>query len=664
MKRTHLWRLLPGAALILSVASPSLALTLGNVQGVATIGRPLDLTVPVTLDSERDAGVLCPRVDVSYGDNRVELRQLEPPVARGSTAVLRLRVPQAVNEAFVTVQVQVGCVQTLSRRFVLLTEHPGDTLTAAAQPSPVAPAVLPASTALPVLSPSSEATMPARAPVVVPAASVAAEVPAPRQTRRVAPAPRPPATQPRRVERPRLKLDAPESLPRATGKAQPAGPAAQAPAAPPAPATLPAAPAAPTPEEAARNAERMASLEADVRAMREMMVRNEALVAELRSRLQEAQGDRYSNELVYGLGGLLALASALAAVFWRRSRRAGNPSASWWSDQVPEGEAELHEDMAAPPRKRASVPVDSLLERPAAAQPVSIMASSLSGFGEVVPGDADIDAAPARAEVFAPVSDRAPLTAGFGDGDLPAAVPAAPALSIDEIAEVQQQAEFFLSLGEQERAVAVLREQIDSHPHASTVPWLELMDIYWRLQRPQEYEQLRRDFEWLFGTTAPSYLAYEEEQAGLSAQPELLARIQSAWASPTVLGELEQAVMRRPGPGGAYLGVQGLRELLMLHGVAADLQSDESAPEESPAFASAAVSTSGAAAGQPVMSLDPLPDQGWNRLAPADARPLGLDVNLDDLDLPPAKGIRAARGGDHLLDFELDLSEKFKLPKR
>lgn len=762
MRPTRLWRLLPGAALILLSAGSSLAMTLGRAQGMTLIGRPLDVTVPVVLDAGSDPADLCPGAEVFYGESRVDAPVVSLRSTGRDAAVLRVQVPRAVDEAFVTVQVRVGCTQMLSRRFVLLTEDPVETAQAAAQPTPVAPAVIAPPTALPVggLEPAPAAGASAAAASSVaagtaaaapsaasaaapvrrarPARVAAAERPAAAArrpapvTRQAAPAPAPAA-----VERPRLKLDAADLAP-AAAPAAPAAPARLTPVASP-PAASPAAgdatqradaaaqeqtsspaqaqaPGVP-PDDLLRNAERMVTLEADIRAMREGMLKNQAMLAELRGRLEQAEGERYANGLVYALAALLAAACGLAGLFWHRSRRAAAVTSSWWAErsQLTVGHAVTEPPLSEPqPWAVAAGTV------PAPAPATREMPSTLPAVLPLASARGDERAAAgASTGLSAPESDV--FEPGFlasEAGDLPAV--AASPVKLDELSDLQQQVEFFVSLGEYERAIAALRENIDAQPQASTIAWLELLDLYHRLGRETEYEQLRRDYEWVFSDQLPAFAAYADDARGIEAHADAMARIQSLWHQPAILELIERTVLRTPRRDGEpAMGLQALRDLLMLHGVAAELGSTAAQPEPSvkaeagagarvspmftaaPVVATATVATATATAAAaaaalaeshvgdpgaaeayvarsdaasldvssiPALSLDPLPNEEWKKLAAPNSRPAGLDLNLDDLDHPPSTDtLASALGGrqhGNLLDFDLDLSEEFKLPKR
>ncbi|MEJ7932215.1 hypothetical protein WG922_19735 [Ramlibacter sp. AN1015] len=753
MRRNHFWRLVPGAALILLTAGSSMALTLGRSQGVAMLGRPLDVTVPVVLDAPGAIADLCARAEVFYGETRVEVRSLDPRATGGTNAVLRVQVPKPIDEAFVTVQLQVGCTQTFTRKFVLLTEAPGDVAEAAAQSTPVAPLVLPASTSLPLTqapavaapeaptaaAPSAPtasapvgaslrpraapATPPAAratpaAPRPTPAVRAAAEVRPPASsssTRPVAPAPKPAPKQPV-VERPRLKLDAAEVR---TGPAAAAAPAAKPAAGVPqaaatqAPAAASSAPAAPgagvapgaaQADDLLQSAQRMLTLEADMKAMREGMAKNEALMRELRSRLDEAESERYANGLVYALAALLAASGALAGLFWHRSRKATLAQASWWGDRATEGEPELHEE-ADPPASAiadvvpaaapvvAAMPASAVVDsRPApltsfattAAAPASPREEPNTAASDVQHIDlplVDVPLVDLEPTVRSGVRATASVHDDAGTDDLQLTD---VGVSLEALSDLQQEADFFSSLGEYDRAIEVLRAHIDAQPQGSAVAWLELLDLYHRLGREHDYEQLRRDFEWMFNAQAPSYHGYPEEQAGLAAYPAKLAQVQALWGTPGVLDIIGDAVTRPTfNDSGEVVGVETLRDLLMLHGVASDLLGAQRDARPSLADLPEAAAV-GSAAGASVsefapLSLDalqvePHPSDEWKKLAPSNSRPAGLDVNLDDAaDAPsasspsttgsPARGTGAGELGN-LLDFDLDPNTAFKLPKR
>lgn len=659
MRSTPYRQILSGFVL-LAVAGSGSALTLGRAQGLAVLGRPLDLSIQVGLDAASDVADLCTEAEVLYGDTRIEPRRIEVRATpSGDQVNLRLRVATPVDEAFVSVALRVGCGQPLTRRYVLLSEQPGDVAEAAAVAAPAGPqAVAPGSASG---ASSGAGINPNIGSTLAAAATALPAEPARRVARPANPAPRPVARPAAPAgDRPRLKLDALEVRPpsqpaKAVVAAVPAAPALAA-SMPPAPASAPAAAASQPSVEVPQDGTRILSLEADLRALRESVMRSNSSVNELRTRLEQAERERYANGLVYVLAGLLAAASALAGLFWWRGRRGDLSTRDWWLDAPATDSIATPRQPVAPSTGR---PVVSEAATAAAASTVAASPVAKPGAAQAMPS-----AAPAES-----MSSLLPLA---GEG---VRVSDPMPLSSDELSDIQQEADFFMSLGEYDRAIEVLRNHIEAHPQASAVAWLDLLEIHHKLGRREEYEQLRRDFEWLFNARLPGFDQFEQGQQGLESQPALLGRIQQLWPHREVLQVIDSAIFRRPAEQTAEpLGLEAYRDLLFLHHVASELCANEST-DLARSFSSLPV--------EPVMVH-----------APSLASD-GLDINLDNLqDLEPvasepaplaagetdtAPATRAARASlpaldelpadslrdDHrLLDFHVDEGDLYKLPNQ
>ena len=158
-----------GIALLL-LALNSNALTLGRLSGVALVGQPLDLLVQVSLAAEEDASGMCFSADVFYADvlqDASSVRVNVEPAGQNLGLKARIFSSALVNDPVVNVVLHAGCVQKISRRYVLLSDIPNDTS------SPLAPQV-PLAAAMPLTSDSSEvlkSTIDTKAPPVVAAKS-------------------------------------------------------------------------------------------------------------------------------------------------------------------------------------------------------------------------------------------------------------------------------------------------------------------------------------------------------------------------------------------------------------------------------------------------------------------------------------------------------------
>ena len=159
------------ATVLLCVSMCSVALTVGRSRGVALIGRTLDVSIPITLDSLGQVAELCPEADVFHGDSRVDASRVTARVepANGLNAVVRVRSSLAVDEPVVTVYLRLGCNQKFTRRFVLLAEEPGELV----PPLVASPAVAAALQTAPPATPAVPQA-PTAAAAATPAAAAAA----------------------------------------------------------------------------------------------------------------------------------------------------------------------------------------------------------------------------------------------------------------------------------------------------------------------------------------------------------------------------------------------------------------------------------------------------------------------------------------------------------
>lgn len=597
---------------VLGFVLPASALTIGRPQGAAWIGKPLNIVIPLTLDGSEVGGSLCPQVEVVQGDGAMDERRvsvsLEPGAAPDAPR-LRVRTSRAVEEPIVTVTVKAGCAATSTRQVVLL-----------ADPPPV-DAALPSFEAPGEAARSSAAAAPQRSPARVGRAARAegggdggAErrrasppVAAARTARSVAPerqnaeaAARRRAAAPARASAPagsssggRLQIDALAPLaPRAaaapassaaaagqpsssgqtpaTATAMPPTPTASEPArneaaaiAPQPAASAPSA-AAPTPE-AVRDAQRTVALEQALASLREQTARNEQTLLEMRRELAAARESRYSNPLVYVLVLLLLLALAALVWMWLASRRAAQ--SVWW----PEGGG------AAPARSSQLGGLDDAAdtypgennagaERAlAAGATASAVASGATSHG-VPSGFIDPDA-PRSAEHPGSDMQHADFDAPTLPGQLP---PTSRSVNTEELFDVQQQAEFFLSLGQHEQAIAVLSEYVADHPDTSALAYLELLRIFHSLGRMLDYERVRRQCQQALNVRVPSFDEFHQDAGRpLDHHNEVLQRIEEHWPGPESLPVIEELLFRRPGEDGQpTFDLAAYRELLMLYAMA------------------------------------------------------------------------------------------------
>ncbi len=587
--------------LLLLAATSSSAVSLGRHRGAALIGRPLDISVQAVFDAQEDPAGLCLDADVFYGDSKLGKSRVRVTAEKISSSapesVIHIRTSVPIDEPVVTLYLRVGCQQKTEKRYVVLAD----------MASEVAPG------ALPVITPQAARS----APVVntppasdssISAASAAADRAAARAARRkrfgssnndpaaasgaaastallaIPPAEAPAATSPRRGKKAekdnrasaksgaRLKLEPLDltierdpqlksssellSTPLSTQERSAAAALWRALTA--------------QPQDILRDAEKFQAIEESVRNLQVQAKKNQVVIENLTRQVKQAQSERYANALVYALGIFLLIALAALAYLLRRSLSSQNKHAEeipWWrkseaqekgwSDS--EGQGEVSSLSGSEGAKKAGYRIEKK-----SAIPVLDLDLDLGANGSKFTQGKHISAL-SGGDSMPPLSrgDRA-------DFAMSMTYPSR-AVKAEELFDVQQQAEFFVILGQHEQAIEVLRTHIDESAETSALVYLDLFNLYHQLKREADYEALREDFNRRFNGKIPAFEFYDESSPGLEAYQVALTRIEALWPSPKVLEIIEESIFRRPDEGAEAFDLEAYRELLMLYSVAKEI---------------------------------------------------------------------------------------------
>ena len=298
--------------------------------------------------------------------------------------------------------------------------------------------------------------------------------------------------------------------------------------------------AAPTAQDnAARNQEQ----EREIRQLREELVRVQAALADSREQFQTVQSQGFRKELVFGVVGLLCF--TFAGLLFLLRQRPRDPVLTGGGSGLMPPESTFGGGPGSEPGIRESI-FDELKRRsPPASRPSP-------------------DAIPPLAK-----RDRAKFSVS---------VPFVPrTVRVPELFDLQQQVEFFGSLGQQDKAIALLREHLVGNVKTSALVYLDLLDLYHQTGDREEYEVLRADFNRVFNTRIASFDNYTAVGSNVSAYEDVLARIEAAWPRRRVFDIIDNALFREPGNPAEVLDLESYRELLLLHAVAReiiDLQAD------------------------------------------------------------------------------------------
>ncbi|AOG24062.1 hypothetical protein BSY15_3024 [Acidovorax sp. RAC01] len=536
------------------LAAGASALSLGGSRGQVTIGAPVDLAFEIQPDAGTDVAGSCVTAQVvagetPLGDARVRVTPI--PESRGRPPAVRVQTTVVVDEPVLSVTLSAGCSGRTVRTYTFLSELPSlaprtgapvdvarlaQAVVQGVGPGPVRPSPGPvaAETGAPA------ASAPGRRAPAKPNASDSARPP----VAALAPGrPVKPKAAPSVVKAPASRLvvepldtwlDSPVVLRSApllsiTPDEQPSAQRAQAAALW---KTLNIQPGDIDPD-----AERAKVLEGDLATAKAQAERERVSAAQLQEQLAQVENERFSPTVVYALAGLLALALVFAAWAVVRLRKASERAVKSWRDSVALGSRESIEAHDAAAGPAAPRPYDTWPS--SETQPATGPASERGDLGVTIP--------PALGPASAPVPLQPPTADPAPKAPLPAPAPALHIVNPEELFDIQQQAEFFVSVGEHQQAIEVLKHHIAEHRKTSPLAYLELLRLYHTLSRVDEFAQLRTQFMQWFNAQVPDFAAFSRAGRVLEHYTDALAEIEAQWTSPTVLELLESYLFREEG---------------------------------------------------------------------------------------------------------------------
>jgi len=706
-----------GLALLFAVVN-SQALTLGRMRGAALIGQGLDVSVQVQVDQDESLSAQCFEADVFHGDTRMEPNRLQVVVEPTQTAQMfnvRVSSPTLVDEPVVTVYLRSLCSQKTSRRYVLLADFATDQLAPAMPRVAQVPLIMPANstssasidaairaaslanvgsagrTAQASMSGSTLARARARQTATAEKSAAVARIPkTPRLKEAVPTIAKLPAEQKlvssRSSGQSRLKLEPLEAVSGST-------------------TTLESAPAAVAAEIAAREAreiQRLQALEASVKNLLTVATRNEAALADMKVRLERAQSERYQNPLVYGLIGFILICLAVFAfALVRISRRSANGSLHWSSGstggmQTPAVQTTLAAEavaeqtsgpslVSAPlavvrPEVRAEVRAEAHAELPEPVPPTLYEASPIPVQAPVTQVDVSL------VEMSESTFDRLMQTDDTHSGvrmsrstDPGQAVMVGNRKSVnsEDLFDIRQQAEFFVSLGQTDQAVRILENRISENRESSPLAYLDLLKIFHSLGLRADFRQVREDFSLLFNARVPEFSNFNDEGRELEEYPDMLAEITASWGTPMVFAAIEVGLFRDQWKlQDELFDLAAFRDLLLLHAVAqgtAAAQGSSHGPASKSASFSALPGFAGRVAQRSSAISHSLDSSVANTPLPVIDVTQQLDIDLTDLIaqatrttgeiLPAITTPPVSFDAGNLIDFDLTDSQIAAIPK-
>jgi hypothetical protein len=611
MRRVRHFFTFATAFLMLS-APAAMAMSFGRTATATTLGQRLDFIAQLALDGDETLERECVAARVMAGDDRVGAENVRVTLESASEPgmrAIRVTTRTAIDEPVVTIDLTVGCRSQMSRRFVAFIDPPALRLASAETEKSLPPQRVDPQVA-PLLEIVTRADR-ARALVAARGGATSADrdLDWRRRTRRIAPgrrfaaaaaselvvrprqaaaarksasaqssgAPETPAAR----ATPRLRLDAAAAFAAAPpsrlgGDASPSRGGTPAPAPLDARSTsakadaateasLASAAAALEAASAAFAQERahFQELEAGLARLRGDSLAQQKTIGALQVRLRQAEGDRYLNGLVYALAAALLFFALLAAAFWalrpRQRRRA-----RWFDAQAQQRRAAAAD--AAATASRSALPTQA----PAVSQHPSQWPESAHAILPVTQpatiGGLEVTTVLAPQSHYARMAD-----AGAPANAAAATVRRGAPPSMEELIDLEQQAEFYVVLGQDEAAIALLTAHLGEVGAASPLPFLQLLEIHQRRGDRASYEALREDYQDHFDALAPEWSNDLHFGRSLEAYPQTVARLQALWPTPLhAMRTLDGLLFRRNESDDAF-DFPAYRELLFLYSIAREL---------------------------------------------------------------------------------------------
>jgi len=345
-------------------------------------------------------------------------------------------------------------------------------------------------------------------------------------------------------------------------------------------------------EDAVLHAKKIDALQSDVNALKALAAHNAQQMTELRSKLEQANAERFSVVWLYvALGAVLLALGGLAGLVWYRRRKLLAAQQTWWQHE-PKHEPQ-HEPQAASPETELFSPPTLLHARSVMpGEPAPTATSVLTGVqlhnAPEVDLDIDLDdlsvepvvappiETPAAVQVAAPaVLAKVPAHGDTRDTPVSGFGGMVHSISVEPILDIRQQAEFFVSLGQTERALRILKKQISDSKEPNPLVYLDLLALLHSLGLKAEFREYRAAFNRHFNGVAPDFGAYHLEGLDLLAYPEVLNVLVRTWPSEAALMYLDACVFHnadmQPQPS---FQLAAFRDLLMLHFMAEEVASD------------------------------------------------------------------------------------------
>ena len=118
-------------------------------------------------------------------------------------------------------------------------------------------------------------------------------------------------------------------------------------------------------------------------------------------------------------------------------------------------------------------------------------------------------------------------------------------VKVEEISDITQEAEFWMSVNDPQRAIEILADQENVLHPDSPVPWLYLLDLYRLVKNKSKYDSLRDRFIVFFNAHIPEFDEKPSDVGVMQLEdyPHLIERICQTWGGNEIIQLLENLLV-------------------------------------------------------------------------------------------------------------------------
>ncbi len=156
---------------------------------------------------------------------------------------------------------------------------------------------------------------------------------------------------------------------------------------------------------------------------------------------------------------------------------------------------------------------------------------------------------------------------------------AAREVSVEEMLDLEQQADFFVALGQDEAAIDLLMGLIRGGGGARPMPYLKLLELYRRRSDAEAYARLSDRFNLRFNAVTPPLEGDFEGGRDLEQYEAVLERLVKIWVRPADAASVLDEMLAHRGTADPF-ELPAFRDLVLLSAIAHDLAA--SVPPEAP----------------------------------------------------------------------------------